>query len=76
MHGYWFGFGGLLMLLFCIFVIAGIVWLVLALSRPQRVRGGGGESSALRILEERLARGDLDTEEFRTRRAAIEETKR
>ncbi len=77
MNGYWFGFGGLLMLLFWIFVIAGIVWLVLALSRQQHVRGGGGgESSALRILEERLARGEIDTEEFRTRRAAIEETKR
>ena len=76
MNGYWFGFGGVLMLLFWVFVIAGIVWLVLALSRQQQLRGGGGESSALRILEERLARGEIDTEEFRTRRAAIEETKR
>ena len=75
MNGYWFGFGGVLMLLFWIFVIAGIVWLVLALSRQQH-RGGGGESSALRILEERVARGEIDTEDFRTRRAAIEETKR
>ncbi len=74
MDGYWFGFGGLLMLLFWIFAIAGIVWLALALSRSQ-VRGGG-ESGALRILEERLARGEIDTEEFRTWRAAIEETKR
>ncbi len=74
MDGYWFGFGGLLMLLFWVFAIAGIVWLVLALSRSQ-VRGGG-ESSALRILEERLARGEIDADEFRTRRAAIEEAKR
>lgn len=74
MDSYWFGFGGLLMLLFWVFAIAGIVWLVLALSRSQ-VRGGG-ESSALRILEERLARGEIDADEFRTRRAAIEEAKR
>lgn len=74
MDGYWFGFGGLFMLLFWVFAIAGIVWLVLALSRSQ-VRGGG-ESSALRILEERLARGEIDAEEFRTRRAVIEEAKR
>ncbi len=74
MDGYWFGFGGLIMLLFWVFAIAGIVWLVLALSRSQ-VRGGG-ESSALRILEERLARGEIDADEFRTRRAAIEEAKR
>ncbi len=76
MDGYWFGFGGLLMLLFWVFAIAGIVWLVLAISRSSFPRGGGGESSALRILEERLARGEIDAEEFRTRRAAIEETKR
>jgi len=74
MDGYWFGFGGLLMLLFWVFVIAGIVWLVLALSRSQLPRGG--ESSALRILEERLARGEIDAEEFRARRAVLEETKR
>ena len=74
MDGYWFGFGGLLMLLFWVFVIAGIVWLVLALSRSQFPRGG--ESSALRILEERLARGEIDAEEFRGRRAVLEETKR
>ena len=74
MDGYWFGFGGLLMLLFWVFVIAGIVWLALALNRSQFPRGG--ESNALRILEERLARGEIDAEEFRTRRAAIEEAKR
>lgn len=72
--GYWFG--GVLMMLFWVFVIAGIVWLVLTLSRQQQARSGGGESSAMRILEERLARGEIDAEEFRTRRAAIEETKR
>jgi putative membrane protein len=72
-NGYWFGFGGLLMLLFWVFVIAGIVWLVLTLSRQQ---ARGGDSSAMRILEERLARGEIDPEEFRTRRAAIEEAKK
>jgi putative membrane protein len=81
MMGYGWGWSGgmgfgMLFMVFCIFVIAGIAWLVLALSRSQRVRAGGGDSSALRILEERLARGELDTEEFRTRRAAIEESKR
>jgi putative membrane protein len=76
MNGYWFGFGGLLMLLFWVVVIGGIVWLVLALSRQQRAHSGAGGSGALRILEERLARGEIDTDEFRTRRAAIEEAKR
>ena len=77
MSGYWFGFAGLLMLLFWVVVIGGIIWLVLALSRQQRAQSGGaGGGSALRILEERLARGEIDTDEFRTRRAAIEETQR
>jgi len=75
MNGYWFGFGGLFMLIFWIFVIAGIVWLVLALSRSQ-ARTGDGASTALRILEERLARGEIDVEEFRIRRAAIAESTR
>lgn len=72
MDGYWFGFGGLVMLLFWVFLIAGIVWLVLTLGRSQ-VRTGEGTGSARRILEERLARGEIDVEEFRSRRAALEE---
>jgi len=76
MNGYWFGFAGLLMLLFWVVVIGGIVWLGLALSRQPHAHSGVGGSTALRILEERLARGEIDTDEFRTRRAAIEETKR
>lgn len=72
MDGYWFGFGGLVMLLFWVFLIAGIVWLVLTLGRSQ-ARTGEGTGSARRILEERLARGEIDVEEFRSRRAALEE---
>ncbi len=74
MNGYWLGgFGGMFMLLFMIFVIAGIVWLALALSRSQLRSGDDASSSAARrILEERLARGEIDAEEFRTRRAALE----
>ncbi len=75
MYGYSFGLGGLLMMLFWVFVIALIVWLALTLGRSQ-LRGNDGQSSALRILEERLARGEIDAEEFRVRRAAIGEAKR
>jgi putative membrane protein len=74
MYGYSFGLGGLVMLLFWVFVVALVVWLVLTLSRSQ-VRGSDGQSSALRILEERLARGEIDGEEFRIRRAAIADAK-
>lgn len=74
MTGYGFGLGGVLMMgvwiLFWVFLVAGVVWLVTALGRSQRP--ADSPSSALKILEERLARGEIDTEEFRTRRAAIE----
>ncbi len=73
MYGYDFGFMGVLMMLFWVFVIAGIVWLVLAVARPQLPSRG---DDALRILEERLARGEIDAEEFRTRRSAIAEVRR
>ena len=62
------------MLLFWVFVVALVVWLVLTLSRSQ-VRGNDGQSSARHILEERLARGEIDAEEFRVRRAAIAEAR-
>ncbi len=74
MNGYWFGCGGLLMVAWWVLVVAGIVWLALTLTRSQSA--SPDTSSALRILEERLARGEIDTEEFRTRRAAIEERRR
>ena len=72
MDGYWFGLGGLVMVLFWIFVIAGTVWLVLAFGRSQTAGASeDGRSAAVRILEERLARGDIDAEEFRARRLAL-----
>lgn len=71
MDGYW-GNGGLWMMLFWILVIAGVVGLVLALSSRRERRGE--DCSALRLLEERLARGDIDTEDYRTRRELIEES--
>jgi len=75
MMGGYSGFGWLFMLLFSVFVVAGTVWLVLAIARSQGTAGRTADSGshALRILEERLARGEIDTEEFRTRRAVIEE---
>lgn len=72
------GVGMLFMVLFWVFVIAGAVWLVTTLSRQRESGGssGGSDRSALRILEERLARGEIDVEEFRARRAAMEEGRR
>ena len=76
MYGIGFG-GGLMMVawvLFWVFVVAGIVWLVLVSTRSRTFRDPS--SGALHILEERLARGEIDAEEFRTRRAAIDAASR
>ena len=75
MNGYAYGFGGLVMVLFWVFVVALIVWLVLTLARAQNQPGSTGTStnSALRILQERLARGEIDVEEYRLRRTALDE---
>jgi putative membrane protein len=50
---------------FWILVIAGIVALV------RSTGGGGGSDSALRILEERYARGEVSREEFLERRSVL-----
>ena len=72
MMGYGSGLAWIFMFLFWVFVIAGTVWLVLTLARSQSRPPGEGDT-AFRILQERLARGELDVEEFKARRAALEE---
>lgn len=61
--GYGYGFGGPFMWLFWILVVVGVLWAIKGLA------GGGGESSgrrgsALEILEERYAKGEIDQQEF------------
>lgn len=70
-NGYGMGFGGIFMWLFWILVIIGVVWLV-------KLMMGGGEAdsppqrSALEILKERYARGEIDHEEFEQKRRDLE----
>ena len=73
--GMW-GFGWLFMALFWIFVIVGVVWLVLSVSAQRDRATRGADRTAVRILEERLARGEIDVEEFWARKAALEEQAR
>jgi putative membrane protein len=49
-----------------------VIWLVymLAVSGPRR-SDDARSSSALRILDERYARGEIDTDEYRSRREAL-----
>ncbi|MHB8630986.1 MAG: SHOCT domain-containing protein [Candidatus Limnocylindria bacterium] len=78
MGGYSYGFAGWMMLLFWIFIIALIVWLVLTVARSQHQRrfGEPAEGSGRRILQERLARGEIAAEEYRERLAVLTEGQR
>jgi len=71
-HGYWGGpgwgiVGGLVSLAFVVLVVV----LVASLIRNRSGAGPTAASSAIRILEERYARGDISRDEFLERRAAL-----
>ncbi len=58
--GHMFGFGGFMWLFWLLLIIA-IVWIVKALvGTPQ----AGRQKSALELLEERYARGEIERNEF------------
>ncbi|HEY7822531.1 MAG TPA: SHOCT domain-containing protein [Acidimicrobiia bacterium] len=63
------GFGFLWMALFWIGVILLVVWVV---RQPEKMNHGP-HRSALEILEERFARGELDADEFTARRQQLVE---
>ncbi|MFI2709235.1 SHOCT domain-containing protein [Micromonospora sp. NPDC018662] len=48
-------------------VLAGLVWLVFRLPGPDAARPG----TARRILDERYARGEIDEDDYRSRRAGL-----
>ncbi|HDK37511.1 MAG TPA: SHOCT domain-containing protein [Thiolapillus brandeum] len=65
-EGHWFGFGGGFMWLFWILLIVVVLWAVKA-----AVRGGASSdesTTALDILKQRYARGEIDREEFEQKR--------
>ena len=73
----------LLTLIFLVLVLAAVVWLVVMLVRernlhrdqgPRAVHGGPPPpkgSDALRILDERFARGEIDPDDYKQRRALL-----
>jgi putative membrane protein len=67
-HGYGFGFGipGIGMWIVWILLIVAIVWVVKLLSDRNVPRCGG--KSALEILQERYARGEIDRDEYESKR--------
>lgn len=50
-------------------IVTGIVWLVRTLG--ERSSQSGPANSAMRILEERFARGEIDRDEFEERRRTL-----
>ena len=68
--GHGFGFGGGFMWLFWILLIVEIAWAVKATAFPDR-RNGGADKSPLEILQDRLARGEIDEEEFERKRKLL-----
>ncbi|MBY4677578.1 SHOCT domain-containing protein [Marinobacterium arenosum] len=72
-EGWMFGHG--LWMLFWLVVLLVIVWLV-ARAIFQRSSGlNEKHRSALEILDERLARGDIDEAEYRRRKSMLEDNK-
>jgi putative membrane protein len=61
--GGWMWLWGTLMMLFLVGVIAVIVWLMIRASHG----GVSGSNPARRILDERYARGEIDTDEYEAR---------
>ncbi len=71
-HGSWWGGGwGLLGALIMIAFWTLVVVLIIGLVRGGRGAGDRTSGSAIHILEERYARGEIDREEFLERRAAL-----
>ena len=68
----WF-MGPFMMLLFLLVVVAVVVLVVRWLGGSGGLPGTVQGSNARRILEERFARGEIDEEEFRRRKQALEE---
>lgn len=69
---WWNGYGGFGML-WMLLVLVGVVLLVVWGVRQIGGAGvGPGRSRALEILEERYARGEIDREDFETRRRDLE----
>ncbi len=66
MHG-WYGFGGAGMWIFWILALVAVAWLAAIAAR-----GGTGtgkrNKSALEILEQRYARGEIEREEYLRKR--------
>ncbi len=73
MDGWGMGFGGIGMILFWVLIIVGIVVLTKWLADGPRGSDSQREKSALDVLKERYARGDINREEFEQKRRDLDQ---
>jgi len=77
MYGY--GLGASMGGIFMIVIVGLVVWLIVSTLRPERTTQTSSTSTktsstskAIEVLANRYARGEIDGEEYRNRKAAIE----
>lgn len=58
---------------FWLLLVALVIWTAISLSRNSRSSDRGTDKSALDLLKERYARGEIDREEYLQRKKDIEE---
>jgi putative membrane protein len=63
----WHGFGGMTMWILWILIVVALIWLASSATRRGR-DSGKRDKTALEILEERYARGEIDRDEFLQKR--------
>lgn len=69
---YGLGLGVPIAAIFMIAVVGLVIWLIASAVRPQVPFASPSRSTALDVLEDRYARGEIDGDTFRSTRANIE----
>ena len=73
MGGYGFGYGGMLTgTIFWILIIAGVVLFIKWLLEQGKSQAPSGGVSALEILKQRYAKGEIDKKEFEEKKRDLE----
>ena len=70
MYGY--GLGASMGGIFMIVIVGLIIWLIVRTVRPEPTTQPSSTPRAIEVLADRYARGEIDGEEYRSRKAAIE----
>jgi putative membrane protein len=69
---YGLGLGASMGGIFMIAIVGLVVWAIVSAVRPERTAAPSSTPRALEVLADRYARGEIDGEEYRNTKAAIE----